>query len=337
MGTMKTGTSSAYSEETSMDKKTNASPKSEASVSAYVETQLKAPHYPDMEYVNPTTAFPRTTSYKSLLTELLPNVPTLLTRFVERIDAEIPPMVKICFGINNDSLIECDRVLTTLIATKNDVDLCDKIIGSCTLSEVAQLVQLFFLRLEDPPFVASPALCDAVCEQGVFLRPRKLSRKDLASRLSRATRDCLSSLTVYQQATVSYFVQRCQRWCQSEVAYYINRDMSFSATNTYTEAIRFLSRMFGSSIIGLPTAYIASRMISGNRSPLTALKEEIFMNLVGVIGSHVWHGNSIEMLHIPGQQSIPVLMKTQSCQSLSSEQTVSKTQSLQKIRSFNWL
>ncbi|KER19103.1 hypothetical protein T265_12006 [Opisthorchis viverrini] len=301
-----------------------------------VEIHLKTPHYPELDNIQSRTAYPGTVSYKFMLTDRLPNVPNLLIQLIKRIDSEVPPLVKLCYGQNKDSLTECDRILTTLIATKKDTELCDTIINSCRLSEVAHLIQLFFLRLENPPFVAPPLFCETVCGGGFFIHPRKIARKEsLCSRVAKVTQECLAGLNIYQQATVSYFIQRCQRWCQAEVAYQLKQDYTISANNTYTEAIRFLSRMFADCFVGLPQAYVAARTMSGHCQPTLEMKREVFMTLVGAVGYHIWHGNSIDTLYIPGTQQPGTLSKIYSRPS--STETCLAKHSMHKVRSFNWI
>ncbi|VDP82130.1 unnamed protein product [Echinostoma caproni] len=320
--------------ETSTGSRTDTSDRTEASIHAFEEAHLESNLYPELDKLNVVTAFPGSLTYRQLLLQSLPNVPSILMQLVERIDKEVPPLRNLCFGISELSMKDCDRILTTLTTAKNNAQICQQIIDNCKLSQVAQLLQLLFLRLENPPFVATDSFCDSVLQKGYFVHPRLQTRKDATNNMTRATKECLSSLNVYQQATLSYFIERCQRWCQSEVAYTIHRDETASATTIYNEALRFLSRMFADCVIGLPRSYIASRIMMNNLDSLTEIKRGIFTVLIAIISTSVWHSNSIDTLYIPRDLLPPITITSPTPVS---EGHGIKPTNLQKIRSFNWL
>ncbi|TPP64611.1 hypothetical protein FGIG_05447 [Fasciola gigantica] len=319
--------------ETSTGSRTDTSDATEASISAYEEGELTTNLYPELDKLNPVTEFPGSLSYKQLLYFTLPNVPNILMQLVDRIDKSTPPLTGLCFGISDTSMKECDRTLNTLTTARKDVALCEQIIGNCSPAQAAQLLQLLFLRLENPPFVATDTFCDVVFQKGYFVNPRMQVRKDVTSHMTRITKECLATLNVYQQATVSYFIQRCQRWCQSEVAHTIERNPAASATTTYNEALRFLSRMFAECVIGLPRSYIASRIMINRHESLMEIKRSIFFVLIAIISSNLWHTHSIETLYIPRELLPPITITSPTPAS----ENVAKPSNLQKIRSFNWL
>ncbi|KAA0200249.1 hypothetical protein FBUS_03600 [Fasciolopsis buskii] len=319
--------------ETSTGSRTDTSDATEAPVSAYEEAELSANLYPELDKFILITEFPRTLSYRQLLYFMLPNVPNILMQLVDRIDKAIPPLIGLCFGISDTSIKECDRMLTTITAARKDVNLCEQIIANCRPSQAAQLLQLLFLRLEDPPFVATDTLCDTVFQKGYFINPRMQVRKEVTSQITRITKECLSTLNVYQQATVSYFIQRCQRWCQSEVAYTIGRNPAANATTIYNEALRFLSRMFAECVIGLPRSYVASRIMINRHDSLMEIKRNIFFVLTAVISNNLWHTNSIETLYIPRDLLPPITITSP----IQGNEYNTKPFIPQKIRSFNWL
>ena len=287
--------------------------------------------YPELDNLKVITSRPSSLTYEELMVDTLPNIPKLLIELLSRVDREIPPLGKLCYGINEYTMSRCDLILDSLVYSEGNDGLCSNMIENCYVQEAVQLIQLLLLRLENPPFIASVDFCETLNKQGFFVTPRLGKRKDALGNRSRITRDCLRALTVHQKATLSYFIERCQKWCQLEVAYGLRKNPDMNPMNIYNEAIEFLSLLFADCLIGLPKHYVASRIIKECFEPIDVFKRDIFVFLIGLIGPNVWHANSIETLYVPKNS-----MKHKNT-SISSDESPNKTHSLHKIRSFNWL
>ncbi|VDQ07742.1 unnamed protein product [Trichobilharzia regenti] len=277
--------------------------------------QIKEVYYPDFEHITFTTILPRSVDYTEAADESVSYVPIVLMELLKSVDRFIPPLSRAFYGINADNYQESDRILSILIdfcnhTTSRDHDEWQRnLIQQCSPTTLMQLIQLYFLRLKSPLFIATPQFCDIIQEKDFFFNYKSPSCSDMNNQVTRAVKECLKGLSIYQQATLSYFIERCQRWCHSEVAYQIKAKVNRSADIIYGETIKLLSQLFANCIIGLTKEYISSRLLkcdtNNTTTHLDQLKREIFVLLTGMVSTNVWHINSIKAINAKREEIRP--------------------------------
>ncbi|CAH8873293.1 unnamed protein product [Trichobilharzia szidati] len=254
--------------------------------------------YPDIPSVVLKTSLPATLSYEQTVWSDLPNIPTLLIELLSEIDKCIPPLKYIGYGIGDYTLKHCDKILNVLLSARYESDFRKSIIHQCQRSLLAQIIVLFLLRMEDPPFIATSTLCSALLEKKISINLQTPKCDQYDANIEMIIKDCLTPLSIYQKATISYFIEKCQRWCQSEIAYQIKQNSKVEQNEVYSKLLEFLAHFFSKSLIGLPKSYISSLLLAHSNADLDNIREEIFIVLTGMISSYFWHRNSIECLCI---------------------------------------
>nr|VZI34651.1 unnamed protein product [Spirometra erinaceieuropaei] len=272
------------------------------------------PNFPTIQgdpgFLEPFTQFPKSVTYASMQTPGFLQVPDLIVLLLERMDKFVPPLPNLFNGYTADLLNESEVLLSALI---HGGDFHAAFIGreldEASPTQLCILLQLFLLRLEYPPLLASEELCGLLSQEDFPVTPivgvcNPVTYDFVAKELKAS----LVGSLVAQNATYAFIMERFQRWCQKELAFRLaGGGSSLESAEVYKQAVDFLARLFSNSLIGINNYYLAAnRMRTCCHISAPDMKQKIVRLCLGFIPSRFWHDISLHGIiqpPLPGSQT----------------------------------
>lgn len=243
----------------------------------------------------PNTSLARTLAYEKLLPES-PHcaTPTVLAQLLNELDRKTPPLERLLSGMTQETLKQADALLTCLVTDDKRREFGPLLIKSLPSGILVQMVQILFLRFQEPVFFASSALCNYVHNSAYMLNPRSGVCRSETTRASangghKFVAACMDHMKPQQQAVTATVIKFCQKWCRAHLGYMMHKHGHNDSNLEYAEAISFLSSLFASCLIGVPQGYVALRHMGSDFGSVAALKRDIFIYLLNTVTQERWH------------------------------------------------
>ncbi|VDL92862.1 unnamed protein product [Schistocephalus solidus] len=298
----------------------------------------------------PVTLWPRSLQFESLTHEKPNPTPVILLALLEAMDGVVPPVDKILNGLTEESMRNCDSLLGHLVndVGKTNKVLCDHLLSSLSPGELAQMLQLLFLRFERPVFEALPEMCQFIHRRIFYMDPRmsrcRAKNNIVFTKGGKLVQQCIDRMSTHQRAILATFLKYCQRWCQAHVGSKMREDCQRNSVSEYTEAISCLSGLFCGSLIGIPRAYISASFRSDDSGSVNALKRDVFNFLLTMTSTELWHSISFHQLVEIDEEKVPTKditeVKDEGAKEGPNAKSIKHTISNsapQKTKSFNWI